>query len=92
MSENKSAVFQQWVTVDSRRVQIDSANLSFFHTNLSCLHAGISFLSPKAREKKEVCETVGDRKGRNQPPLWNEPLVLPSRLHHVAFDHIISNL
>ena len=55
LCENKSAAFET-----------DSASQSFFiQIFRACTSYGISSLSPKAKEKKEVCKTMCDRKGEN---------------------------
>ena len=56
-------LLQSHVKTSLQSFKTDSANLSFFKQILcACMSYGISYLSPKAKNKKEVCKTVCDRK------------------------------
>ena len=53
------------VKTSRQSFETDSTNQSFFiQIFFACTSYGISSLSPKAKEKKEVCKTVCDGKER----------------------------
>ena len=65
--------------------ETDSANLYFYKQIFcACTSYGISCSRPKAKKKRGVCKTVGDRKGKNSSHVRKEAKLLTSNLTCVS--------